>query len=89
MKHLPLMVISAGTGFLLTFSGGSLIGTAAPKRRPAVKARPVARDYSCLKSRLAFSPISGPAGPLMLLRYDPSVIGTIAFWKNWLAGNCR
>jgi len=47
---------------------------AAPRRSGG---GPVAGDYSCLKSRMSFSPVVGPAGPLMIIRYDPSVIGTI------------
>lgn len=63
---------ACGAAFLLATAGvSSVFGTG--KRA----ATPPAGDYSCLKSRLAFSPVQGPAGPLMLLQYDPSVLGTL------------
>lgn len=38
---------------------------------------PPAGDYPCLTSRLGYSAVQGPTGPLMTIQYDPSVLGTL------------
>jgi hypothetical protein len=75
MKN-PKLIITVGAAFLLMMEMRtlSLYGAGAASKRVS---GPPAGDYSCLKSRLSFSPVVGPAGPLMIIRYDPSVIGTI------------
>src|SRR5882672_3018401 len=39
--------------------------------------QPPMGKYVCLTSRFQFSPIQGPAGPIMTITYDPSVLGTL------------
>src|SRR5689334_10602238 len=50
-------------------------GAAAVYRVPVET--PPAGEYACLKSRLSYSPVQGPAGPLLTIQYDPSIIGSI------------
>lgn len=43
----------------------------------ALRSAPPAGDYPCLTSRMTFSSVQGPAGPLMIIAYDPSALGTL------------
>lgn len=40
-------------------------------------AAPPAGEYSCFKSAMEYSPVPGPGGPMLSIRYWPSVIGTL------------
>jgi WD40 repeat protein len=80
MQALNRTAIGAVAAFLLTTVLGTLLVHGQGKetwKLSASASKPCAGDYPCLKSRLSFSPVQGPAGPLIIVQYDPSVIGTI------------
>lgn len=68
------------TALLLATTGAILWGAAGVRAVAllrAVAAAPPAGDYSCFKSIMEYSPVPGPGGPMMFLKYIPSVVGTL------------
>ena len=60
----------------LSLAGALLLG-AWTALGQAPRSAPPAGDYPCLTSRMTFSPVQGPVGPLMIIAYDPSALGTL------------
>lgn len=71
MRALWLAIILLGSELGLRWGGAGAATTPAAADLPA-------GEYACLKSRLTYSSIRGPGGPLLMVQYDPSVIGSIA-----------
>ena len=61
------------TGMAVTFTRVAL--PALGQRSSPIQ--PPMGKYVCLTSRFQFSPIQGPAGPIMTITYDPGVLGTL------------
>lgn len=64
--------ITTGLAAAAIFAGG--VAVAAQRPRPSAVP---GGDYPCSSTRYGYSPVSGPAGPLLLVQYSPSALGAL------------